>query len=508
MSGAAAALETLLGGPETAWLLSRVRRRILRREEGAAGEVLTGVVRLNDPTPEQRAAAWRLVGRPRRAGDSVRVDLAVVEEILRRGPWPAGLADAVETLTGPIVDHAAERDRERAAWDAARDALWPAARRFPGLGPWWEQWCGVGGLKRAAAAEAARAPGPGGAGTVTGPAVGERLASDAAAVLDLLPAGGEPLAVLARRALGDAHGLDSARPLGRLVAGIVRAAFSPETAEDLSARDVWARAGVVLSTVASTALCLGVAGFDPADVGGAGELGGVSAVPAPRAATAAALEAMRAARMPLVLTLEQVRSGGVRPVPRAGVIHVCENPTVVEVVADRWARAPHDGPTGGVVGGAAGATAGGVASGPVLVCTSGQPSTAVVDLLAALTAEGAAVRYHGDFDWAGLRIARSLARHVPWLPWRFEAGDYRAALSGPVPSLPLTGSPAESPWDPGLARAMAELGLAVEEEAVAQELAADVLAGVLGGRPAPVSGRRASGQESGTGIEEEAEVDF
>ena len=70
---------------------------------------------------------------------------------------------------------------------------------------------------------------------------------------------------------------------------------------------------------------------------------------------------------------------------------MCENPTVVEVVAERWAAAD---------------VSGGV--GPVLVCTSGQPSTAVVELLQILTADGAEVRYHGDFDWAGLRIAWSL----------------------------------------------------------------------------------------------------
>src|SRR5699024_7187754 len=146
---------------------------------------------------EQRAAAWQLLGRPRRVGDSLSVDLAAVEEILRRGPWPAGLADAVETLSGPVIDHAAERDRARTAWDAARDALMPAAARFPGLASWWEQWCAAGGLKRAATAEATRTA------TASSPEVGARLATEAATVLGLLPVIGEPLAVLARRAVGD-----------------------------------------------------------------------------------------------------------------------------------------------------------------------------------------------------------------------------------------------------------------------------------------------------------------
>lgn len=440
--GDRAALDRLLGVPEMAWLIARVRTRIL-----AAGNApLTGVVQLNQPTDAQRAAAVRLVGRPRRAGVTLRVDLAVVEEILRRGPWPAGLADAVQTLSGPVVDRAAERVREEAAWDSARDGLAPVTARFPGLADWWDAWCAAGGLKRAARAEAARTSAP------PSPDVGADLVRKVRAVLDRLPASGQPLAVLAREAVGDAHGLDASRPLGRLALAVARAAFLPGSAdEEWSTRDVWAAAGVVLSTVASTALCLGVPGAGPGP--GAGRT--------PRTATAAALEAMRAARMPVVLTLDQVRSGGVRALPPGGVAYVCENPTVVEVVAERWTRARAGVP--GVLG-------------PVLVCTSGQASTAVVELLQALAADGAELRYHGDFDWAGLRIARALSTHVAWVPWRYTAADYRAAVQQGRPTRQLMGSPAPSPWDPELAEAMAECGAAVEEEAMVSLLAADVLA--------------------------------
>lgn len=447
--GDRAALDRLLGVPEMAWLISRVRPRIL----SAGDQPLRGAVQLNDPTDGQRAAAVRLVGRPRRAGSALRVDLAVVEEILRRGPWPAGLADAALTLSGPVVDRAAERARAAAAWEAARDDLVPALRRFPGLVQWWHTWCAAGGLKRAAGAEAARTS------AASAPTVAADLVKRVAAVLERLPATGQPLAVLAREAVGDAHGLDASRPLGRLAAAVVRAAFLPGSVDgegatgEWSTRDVWAAAGVILSNVASTALCLGVPGAGPAGSDGGRDRS--------RGATATTLEAMRTARMPVVLTLDQVRSGGVRTVPRGGVVHVCENPTIVEVVAERWARAAGDVP--GAVG-------------PVLVCTSGQPSTATIDLLRTLAAEGAQVRYHGDFDWAGLRIAWSLRTHVAWVPWRYTAADYRAAVQDGSPSLHLTGGPAQCPWDPELAIAMTECGLAVEEEAVAHLLAADVLA--------------------------------
>lgn len=448
-AGDRAALDRLLGPPEMAWFVERVRGRIL----AAGTEQLSGVVQLNEPTAEQRAAAVRLVGRPRRAGAALRVDLASVEQILRRGPWPAGLADAVEVLSGPVVDRRAEREREAAAWDAVREGLSGTIAQYPRLAAWWDAWCRSGALKRAARAEADRTS------TTPSPAVAADLVGRLTLLFEDLPASGEPLAVLAGRVVGDAHGLDASRPLGRLAATAVGVAFLPDAEDrvgDPSVRDAWAAGGVVLSNVASTVLCLGVSGASLA--------GAEAASPSARSATAASLEAMRAARMPLLLTLDQVRSGGIRELQAGSTVHVCENPTVVEVVAAHWARS------------IAAADERGVGS-PMLVCTSGQPSTAVLELLQVLTAEGAECRYHGDFDWAGLRIARSLGASVPWTPWRYTAADYRAAVSEGKPSRRLAGSPAESPWDPTLAVAMAERGLALEEEAVADLLAADVLAG-------------------------------
>src|SRR3954452_11248206 len=418
------ALNRLLGVPEMAWLLARVRPRIAASGESA----LSGVVQLRDPTAAQRTAAARLVGWPRRTGSTLRVELADVEAILRRGPWPAGLADAVETLTGPVVDHAAERVRKAAAWAEAEAGLRGAAARFAGLGDWWDQWCASGGLKRAVRAEAVRTA------AAYGPGVGASLVELAAAVLEALPSAGEPLPMLARRVTGDAHALDASRPLGRLAAAAVEGAFAPGAP---SSRDAWAAAGVVLSNVASTVLSLGVPGAT----------GTISPV---ARATASALEAMRTARMPLVLTLDQVRSGGVAVLPPYRVIHVCENPTIVEVVAERWERSAA------------------TAVPPVLICTWGQPSTAVVDLLTILTALGAQCRYHGDFDWPGLRIAHAVHQRIPWTPWRYTAADYVAVVEGNPLSRSLVGRPALSPWDPKLAMVMAEHGLVVEEAAVAE----------------------------------------
>lgn len=471
--GSRGAIESLLGGSGARWIVERVRRRLesdpsagsgQRAGGGATGAssdigafpALSGSVRLAGPTAEQRDAVVRLVGRPRKAGAGVAVDLAVVEQILRRGPWPAGLADAVITLTGPLTDRRGDLMRAAEAWDRAQSELEPVLVRFDGLATWWVGWCAAGNLKRAARAELARLvdrPVPVGASSGRDAAdVAVGLVRHLRTVLEALPVSGEPIAVLARRTVGDAHGLDASRPLGRMAAAVVGASFGPAASPDggqekASERAVWADAGVVISNVASTVLSLGVPGAVAARGNG---IGGT--------ATGRILEEARGARMPVVLTLDQVRSGGVGPLGPGGVVHVCENPTVVEVVAARWAAVEDSGTRPGLV----------------LVCTSGQPSTAVVELLHVLTQDGALLRYHGDFDWAGLRIADGLRRRAPWVPWRYSAPDYEAAVRAGGPSLELSGTPAASPWDEALSAAMLDRGQAIEEEAVVDLLASDL----------------------------------
>ena len=101
-------------------------------------------------------------------------------------------------------------------------------------------------------------------------------------------------------------------------------------------------------------------------------------------------------------------------------------------------------------------------------------------LLDGLVAAGADVRYHGDFDWPGLRIGASVLAATGGRPWRFGAADYLQALDDGDPRTPLSGAAADSPWDPELARVMAQLGVIVYEEDVL-----DVLLGDLAGRTGP-----------------------
>jgi uncharacterized protein (TIGR02679 family) len=118
-----------------------------------------------------------------------------------------------------------------------------------------------------------------------------------------------------------------------------------------------------------------------------------------------------------------------------------------------------------------------------MVCLQGQPSAAALTLLRGLSAQGAELLYHGDFDWGGVRIATALLRSVPWRPWRYTAAHYRAAVAGVAEASELTGPPAATPWDAALAVALAEHGVRVEEEAVLDDLLLDLEAKARGGAP-------------------------
>jgi hypothetical protein len=59
--------------------------------------------------------------------------------------------------------------------------------------------------------------------------------------------------------------------------------------------------------------------------------------------------------------------------------------------------------------------------------------------------------------------------------WRMTAADYLARAD--ASRVALTGAPQPTPWDPGLARAMRQTGLAVPEESMADQLLDDLRRG-------------------------------
>ncbi|MFD4832376.1 TIGR02679 family protein [Streptomyces uncialis] len=375
---------------------------------------LTGPVSLRAPTPDQRASAERLLGRSPGSGRSLTIRLDEVDAVLRRsGISPGGLAAAVVALTGPTVLLGPARQAEERAWQEAFAVTDALADRTPGLAGWAGRLRGDGLVRRLAGTSAAA----------------QDLLDQVATVLSALPV--DPpvsLPAFAARLLGGAHALDDGTPLATLTLSGIRALTGfPDGTGAAWRREAWASAGLLRDELSSTVLTLNLRGTP-------------------------AMDWMADAGEPSVLTLRQlIRRPVALSVPS---VWICENPAVLAAAAD--VHGPDSAP---------------------LVCVQGQPSAAALTLLSRLNEGGAALRYHGDFDWGGLRIASALLRRVPWRPWRYTAADYRAAALARPDGLPLAGPPAEAPWDPDLRQALLQLAVRVEEETVLDVLLSDLARG-------------------------------
>lgn len=363
---------------------------------------------------------------PTHKQEAVTIALSRVDALLRASGLRAGLAACLTAAGGPLTDEAARRRADRAARQAANDQLWanafghPALTRHPELAPW-----------LASERRSGRLP----------VSDREQVLSDVLAVLNTLPHSGTSLAILAGHVLGHAHSLDD----GPVQASVLRAlAWLYDRPEEYVGaerrRMLWASAGVALDSVSSTVLALGL------------RLPGTGPV-------TTTLVANAAVGLPVRLTLGQVRyyldkERGPRPeAPKP--IFVCENPSVAEAASDNLGSGS-----------------------PPLVCVEGRPSVAAGLLLRELRGTGAELRYHGDFDWPGLEIARSILAETGTVPWRFSAHDYREGLAlneRPKPLSPPTGQ-VRTPWDPDLARVMLNDLAAVEEEIVMDLLLSDLAA--------------------------------
>lgn len=253
-----------------------------------------------------------------------------------------------------------------------------------------------------------------------------RLAELAVMVLDQLPADGLPLPALSEavsggdpKALGDG-------PLASLVlrALALRAGLEPPTNAE-GRRALWDSAGVVVDDLASQVLVLNLPAVGPG-------LGTWLTDAATRG-------------VPLRVTLHQLVA---LPISfRIDQVFVCENPAVLRA-----------------------ATRLGASTAP-LICTEGVPSAAcwrLLDLLGDVD-----ICWRNDFDWAGLRITGTAVSRVSATPWRMGESDYLAAIAI-GDSEPLRGTPASSPWDPGLATALAAQGRSVMEERLIPDLLQDL----------------------------------
>lgn len=394
-------LVRLLGGPELGWLRQRIR-------SGLEAGRLPSSVTLRSPTAAQRSAVAGLLGRKIPVGQALTVRLADVEAVLRNTGLGLDLAAALVVLGGPVPDRLAER----LAASADREAPYLAVSEQAAAVPWAAEWLELVRRSRVLA----RLP--------DADTRSRALASALEVAVFVTAAAGAPVTgrnELAARLCGDAHALDDGAVRAALVLramAVVSGVPVPLSAGER--RALWEHFGVVPDTVSSTCLTLGLRplGTSPLSV---------------------RLSAATEAGDPVHVTAWDLARCELDVLPGV-VVLVCENPRVLEAVAQR---------SGGLV---------------AVVCTSGMPSLVTTALLHRLAASGATLRYHGDFDWPGIAMANRLVATVGCQPWLMSVADYLGAVRADGP--PLDG-PAVAPcWDPALGAAMAASGVAVHEEAV------------------------------------------
>ncbi|RPF21755.1 TIGR02679 family protein [Myceligenerans xiligouense] len=318
--------------------------------------------------------------------------------------------ESLSALYGPIGDQAA--DRERAA--DARAALWTwlhdhSVVRTLDLEPWTREVEASG---------------------VRGSIDTMRASLESALlVLGTLPSPGESLPVLAGRTLNDTHALDPGTSVSSLVLGAlaVRSGL-PRPRRNADRRALWRTVGVVDDALSSTVLVAGIPAIGNAPADRTCRLGH---------------EDGRA----IVLTLADLYAGA-PTLARLATVWVVENPAIISLaMADLGSEVPP------------------------MVCTAGWPSSAALLLLTSLARSGNLLRYHGDLDGDGIRIAAHVIDATGAIPWRMSVHDYRQHVEGRGARV---GRVTPAPWDPDLAPALREHGVAVLEETVWDTLRSDI----------------------------------
>jgi uncharacterized protein (TIGR02679 family) len=357
-----------------------------------------------------------LLGRPVGAG-AARVRLAELDAALRASAAGRGLVAVVAELTGgPLRNRPGERDAAR----AGRQQLWAELEQLlaeQGLAgqdwvPPWMAWLRRSGvLSRLPAASA-------GATSATTVRVLARVLGDAQ-----LPIG---LAELASQVTGDAHGLDDGVPAAAMVLRALAVALDCEPAGSAAERRLlWQRVGVATDEISGTVITWGLR---------------------PPGADRWSAMMRERADLGLVTHLTVLELQHASELTSAGeIVYACENPQVLQ----RFAAAGVE---------------------RAVACFSGNPAAAGMVLLGRTN-----VRYHGDFDWPGIAIARRVFERGA-MPWRFGGDDYAEAVERlPAASrLGLSGRAERTPWDEKLGRAMAAADVVVHEEAIVEVLLADL----------------------------------
>ncbi|MCX5441268.1 TIGR02679 family protein [Streptomyces sp. NBC_00063] len=419
MSGLPAATRDWLTGPGLTRLWEGVRKRL-----ESNGVQATGSLRLTAMNAQERNDLSLLLGKPL-TGTTVTVRLDMLDARLRTSAAALGLRQTLEELGPPLTD----RRAARADVAARREQVWSSLASSLDTSPltdqeWPQQWYDL--LRRAGVPKGVQPEGA------------IQTLQQAVHVLTTLLGpdrnGALGRGELAAMATGSAHGLDDGTWLARLVQRGIALAHDTELPDDAAGRRaLWRLVSVTPDEVSSTVLTYGLR-----PEGEGWQERGL------RERAEHHAEAHLTPRDLHTLRLQ---------LPAGTLIHICENPRVVEAAADAACAQP-------------------------LVCTSGSAATVVFTLLDALATTGCRFTYHGDFDWPGIALANRVIRRYEALSWRMSASDYEhlAARSQAedIPQLALDGQPISADWDPDLAPAMTALGVALHEEATLDLLVADL----------------------------------
>lgn len=378
-----------------------------------------GTVTLEQLSEEEASALSGLLGALRRkqqprTGRPFRLAVRDVDLALRESRFELSLLDALERI-GPPLDPA---PRRRASERAALEQMWadavahPLCADEPRVRAWVDRLRTRGFLPRT----------DGRVLLTQSLELGARLPS----VPQI-----ERTRLASSELGGDPHALDDDRPLSRLVLGqLAFRADEPRPSSATERRLLWQRFGVTCDSASADVLTLGLR-------------------PLPHGPLARALLLLEGWHFRL--TVGQLAR---EPLyfPASLEVFLCENVTVLTAAEARY----------------------GTRCAP-LVCLEGWPSSAGWALLDALATAGATLRYHGDFDWDGVRIAGQLRARHGVLPWRFDASHYHAGLaSHRERTRKLDGRPAAEGGDGALVAAMREAGRELHEEAVLEELLSDL----------------------------------
>lgn len=405
-------LRALFSEPGLRWVMDRLCERI------SHGRALNGTIGNAQASADERRALDDLLGRRSTGGSRISLELSRLEQILQDARMATSLEEAVQVCRGPIENRKVLQELRRDAWQT----MFSDARSIyvgrPDLLVWLEGLAREGTLKRLSRGNVETASG---------------LLSTAWPVLSRDSSEEILLATLAAKCAGDSHALDRGQPLATLCLRAIAALHGVDGLTSANARrEAWATMGVLIDDLSAPVLTFNLSA-------------------SPGSSLAPLLAMYREQQQPAFLTYRQLQQGGpfnsLGSELRMRTVYVCENPSVVSAAAIEL----------------------GTNCLP-LICTNGQPSSAVQLLLAQIRRAGSEIFCHTDFDWAGLRIADQLIRRYEAKPWRMTVEEYCSA-SGTVP---LEARPFIAPWAPALSEVMREKGVAIYEEQMVRNLLTDL----------------------------------